>query len=237
MDTIQDIKHAFYINLSTRPDRKEHVETQLQNIGITANRFNAIKLTNGAIGCSMSHLKCVETAKKMGWSHVLIVEDDIQFLKPEQFVSQFSKFLSTHKNWDVVLLGGNNIPPYQRVDDTCIRVGSCQTTTGYIVKSHYYDTLIANFREGIKQLMLNPLQHVVYAIDKYWFQLQRRDRWYLITPLTVTQREDYSDIEKRAINYRNAMLDLDKESYIKAITQPVYTGHIRPQLNLFQDIK
>jgi GR25 family glycosyltransferase involved in LPS biosynthesis len=236
MDTIQDIKHAFYINLASRPDRKVHVETQLQNIGINATRFNAIRLTNGALGCSMSHLKCVETAKKMEWPHVLIVEDDILFLDPSKFVTQLSNCLSRHKNWDVILLAGNNVPPYKRIDDTCIRVSTCQTTTGYIVKSHYYDTLIANFREGIKQLMVNPEQHVSYAIDKYWFQLQRRDRWYLIIPLSVTQREDYSDIEKRPINYRNVMLDLDKESYIKTVPQP-QPQPFRPQMNLLQDIK
>ena len=37
------------------------------------------------------------------------------------------------------------------------------------------------------------------------------DNWYLITPLTVTQREDYSDIEKRQTNYTRVMIDLDKE--------------------------
>jgi len=66
MNSISDIKHAFYINLETRPDRKQHVEEQLQNIGISAERFNAIRLQNGAIGCSMSHLKCIEIAKEKG---------------------------------------------------------------------------------------------------------------------------------------------------------------------------
>ena len=63
MNSISDIKHAFYINLDTRPDRKVHVENQLQSVGITAERFNAIRLTNGAVGCSMSHLKILENAK------------------------------------------------------------------------------------------------------------------------------------------------------------------------------
>jgi GR25 family glycosyltransferase involved in LPS biosynthesis len=63
MNSISDIKHAFYINLLSRPDRKYHVERQLQSVGISAERFNAIKMSNGAIGCSMSHLKIIETAK------------------------------------------------------------------------------------------------------------------------------------------------------------------------------
>lgn len=216
MESLTDIKHAFYINLASRPDRKQHVESQLNAIGINAERFNAIKLPNGALGCSMSHLKCLENAKANSWPHLLIVEDDIKFLKPDIFITQLNKFLSKHKSWDVVLIGGNNVPPYTKIDDTCVKVSMCQTTTGYIVNGHYFDILIENFRNGIKKLIEFPHQHVNYAIDKYWFQLQKRDSWFLIIPLTVTQREDYSDIEKRPTNYTQSMIDLDKEAFIRA---------------------
>jgi hypothetical protein len=37
----------------------------------------------------------------------------------------------------------------------------------------------------------------------------------LITPLSVVQREDYSDIEQRVTNYGHLMLDLDKEQLIR----------------------
>jgi len=70
--------------------------------------------------------------------------------------------------------------------------------------------LIQNIKDGLGQLLRNPEQHTLYAIDKYWFQLQRLDHWYLIIPLTVTQRADYSDIEKRPTNYQRVMTDLDK---------------------------
>jgi hypothetical protein len=219
MNSIVDIKHAFYINLASRPDRKQHVESQMKQLGIPVERFNAVKLPNGALGCSMSHLKCLEIAKGNNWPHLLIVEDDILFLKPELFKRQLSKFLSRHKSWDTILIGGNNIPPYQVIDDTCVKVGSCQTTTGYLVNGHYFDTLIDNYREGIKLLLKTPSEHVLYAIDKYWFQLQKRDNWYLIIPLSVTQREDYSDIEKRATNYTPAMLDIDKAAYFSTFNK------------------
>ena len=215
MTSIETIEHVFYINLELRTDRKQHVEQQLASIGINATRFNAIKLANGAIGCSMSHLKCLEIAKHNNWEHVMIVEDDILFLNTELFKNQLNKFLKKHENFDVVLIAGNNVPPYQKIDDSCVKVYRCQTTTGYVVQRHYYDTLISNIREGIQKLMKNPEQHVLYAIDKYWFKLQQKDNWYLITPLTVTQREDYSDIEERNTNYTRLMVDLDKEWMFK----------------------
>jgi glycosyl transferase family 25 len=215
MNSISDIKHAFYINLLSRPDRKNHVERQLKTIGINAERFNALKMDNGAIGCSMSHLKLIETAKANNWDHILIVEDDILFTDPTLFINQFNKFLSNHKSFDVVLIAGNNVPPYKNIDDTCVQVTHCQTTTGYLVQKHYYDTLITNYRNGILHLMKEPNNHKLYAIDKFWFNLQAIHKWYLITPLTVTQREDYSDIEKRPTNYTPVMLDLDKVAFLK----------------------
>ena len=58
--------------------------------------------------------------------------------------------------------------------------------------------------------MREPNKHVFYAIDKYWFNLQEIDNWYLIVPLSVIQRTDYSDIEKKIVNYKRIMTDLDK---------------------------
>lgn len=216
MNLISDIKNIFYINLDSRPDRKLHVELQLQNVGIyNSQRFNAIKMDNGAIGCSMSHLKLIENAKKNNLEHILIVEDDILFTNSDLFVNQLNKFLSNHKDFDMLLIAGNNLPPYTIIDDTCVQVKQCQTTTGYLVKNHYYNKLIDNYRRGILHLLKEPQNHCFYAIDKFWFNLQAIDKWYLIIPLSVTQREDYSNIENRKTNYSRAMLDLDKASFFK----------------------
>ena len=220
---MNDIRNALYINLDSRKDRRAHVESQLAALkeggmsNLVAERFNAVKhVVYGAIGCSMSHMRCIQIAKERKWDHVLVCEDDVQFTNVPLFLTQMSRFLATVPEWDVVLLAGNNIPPFRVVNDACIQVSNCQTTTAYIVKAHYYDTLIANYRAGIHLLMRNPTQKLDYAIDRYWFELQRRDRWFLITPLSVVQREDYSDIEQRITNYGHLMLDLDKQKLIRS---------------------
>ena len=208
---ISDIKHIFYINLTARLDRKQNIESQLPRVGLTNfERFNAIKLPDGRVGCTLSHIKCLELAKERGYSHLLICEDDMIFLDPDLFKKQLNKFLGKQHKWDVILFAGNNVPPYERVDDSCIAVSHCQTTTSYLVNGHYFDTLLNNFKEGLARLMREPAKHVDYAIDKYWLRLQKKDNWFLITPLTVVQREDYSDIEKRKTNYMYMMMDLDK---------------------------
>lgn len=220
INCLDDIKHTFYINLEHRTDRKEHVENELNNIGIKSTRFNAIKMTDGAIGCSLSHLKILEDAKKNQLDHILIVEDDITFLNPSLFKTQINKFFEIHNNkWDVILFAGNNMPPFEIIDDTCVKVSRCQTTTGYLVNGHYINVLISNIKMGLTHLINSPAETVKYAIDKFWFVLQNNSKWYLITPLTVVQREDYSDIEKRVTNYQELMQDLDKSELFKAIKE------------------
>jgi hypothetical protein len=65
--------------------------------------------------------------------------------------------------------------------------------------------------------MKNPNNHAMYAIDKYWIQLQKRDIWYLLAPIIAIQREDYSDIEQKTTNYEYIMKDLDKPHLVKNI--------------------
>ena len=202
--------NVMYINLACRTDRNTHVQSELKKIGVNnPERFNAIKLEDGALGCSMSHLKCIELAKKNNYEYIFICEDDIEFLNPELFLTQLQSFLKSAISWDVILVAGNNMLPYLPANDTCIKILNCQTTTGYIVKREYYDTLIDNYKTGIKNLLKEPFNNE-YKIDKYWFKLQRKDNWYLIIPLTIVQREDYSDIEKKVTNFRNYMLDYNK---------------------------
>ena len=210
LNTTRDITNIFYINLAHRIDRKSHAEYQLATVFDPqhVNRFNAVKLENGALGCSISHLKCLQHAKERNLDHIVICEDDITFLNPFLFKGQLNKFLETNKDWDVLLLGGNNFQPYKEIDDTCIKVGHCQTTTGYLVRQHYYDVLIDNIKRGLTFLMRNQSEHVNYAIDKYWLKLQEKDLWYLLIPITVIQLQGYSDIEKKETNYVNAMLSI-----------------------------
>ena len=224
---ISDITHVVYINLDGRPDRKTHVENELTAIGISNEniiRFPAIEMDNGAIGCSMSHLHCIQYAKEANWPHILLVEDDIRFIDIPKFKQQFSKLLKTIDTWDVILLAGNNVGPYKLVSDCAVKIEACQTTTGYLVKQEYYDMLITNFKNGIENLKKYPRLHSLYAIDKYWFPLQKRDTWLMVYPLYGTQWASYSDIEQRDVNYDTLMLRLDKSIHpSNSISNPVNT--------------
>jgi GR25 family glycosyltransferase involved in LPS biosynthesis len=159
-------------------------------------------------------LKILQNALEQNMDHVLILEDDITFLDPELFRNQFDAFLSRFgTNWDVILLAGNNMPPHMQIDETCIKVSSCQTTTGYLVNGPYISKLMENVKMGLHHLLREPKRHLEYAIDMFWKKLQSTDRWFLITPPTVIQCEGYSDIEKKNTNYALPMLDVDKHIF------------------------
>ena len=209
---------TIFINLEERKDRLEHVTKELQKIGINEPYHqNAKKESNGAIGCTKSHILALEHAKQNKWPSVFICEDDIEFLQPELTIQSFDEFQKDSNNnkskweWDVLIIGGNNCPPYNIVTQHYCRVYNCQTTTGYIVNEHYYDVLLENFRESVKQLEKEPHNGRLYALDIYWKRLQQKDSWYMLLPLCVTQYSNYSDIEKKETNYTWLMLDMEKK--------------------------
>ena len=220
------LEHTLVINLVEREDRKLSVIVQLNKIGVLKPEFiNAIKTKDGAIGCSMSHIKCIELARKNGWDYVCVVEDDFKCVDPETFKSSLSKFqqnsIQDNISWDVLLIGGNNCPPYYKPVniDYCVQITNCRCTIGYVIKREFYDTIIHNFREGVGKLMREPTNKREYAIDMYWKYLQDSGRWFLLTPLTITQETSYSNVEDRIINYDHLMLDIDKPWYFNQFNQ------------------
>jgi len=168
-------------------------------------------MPRGELGCSISHIECITMARDAGWDYVIVFEDDVVFTDPGLFVKQLDGFLREHPNdWDFLFLGGNNAGPYTQIDDYCVKVSRCQTSFGYIVRRHYYDTLIECIQENIeKQMSVESYSTTCYAIDNSWFHLQERDRWFLLVPLSVIQRPNYSDIIGCDTDYTKNLLSLE----------------------------
>jgi hypothetical protein len=208
-------EHTIFINLKEREDRHVQITRELQEWGINNPiRFNAIRMVDGAIGCTMSHIKCLEMAKERDFPQVFICEDDMYCTDIPGLLSRMDNFYKEYRNttqWDVLMVAGNNSPPYKMLNEGLIQVYNCQTTTGYIVQRHYYDRLIKNFRDGLRNLLNQPNIRYMYALDVYWKNIQMVDKWLALTPFTVSQRPSYSDVEKRYVDYSEYMFNYEKK--------------------------
>jgi hypothetical protein len=189
---------AFYINLDTRPDRREQIETECARMGIPVERFPACvsPLTPGH-GCTLSHLTVLKLARDRGYPSVLIFEDDFECVVPPETV----KDVLTHlpEDYDVVMLSYYILrsEPYSEMFGRALEV---QTASGYSVHSRFYDTLIATLEEGYR-MYCETGSHWLYMNDQVWKVLQPVSRWYYSVTRLGKQRAGYSDLQQSYIDY------------------------------------
>jgi GR25 family glycosyltransferase involved in LPS biosynthesis len=145
----------------------------------------------------LSHIKCLEIAKKNQWTHVLICEDDALFRTDIKLVQdRISTFLQRHEDWDVITLGPN-IREAEYIDDCTARVLKSWCAAAYIVRQEYYDVLLHTFKSATKGNII---------ADATWSHLSIRDHWYTVLPLMVVQRPSKSDLEDTVVDYRKLLI-------------------------------
>jgi GR25 family glycosyltransferase involved in LPS biosynthesis len=194
---MEHINKIIYINLDRRVDRNREMITELVKMGIhtdTYERFPAIVSNPGIIGCGLSHKRCLQTALDRNYSNILILEDDFEFIVSRQKLDESLRYVfdSFKEPWDVIMLGYNLTEQLETDNPVLGRVQRAQTASGYIVRSHYYQTLIDNLGQGNQQLQATGA-HWLYANDVYWFPLQRSDKWFYFKNRIGKQRQSVSD--------------------------------------------
>jgi GR25 family glycosyltransferase involved in LPS biosynthesis len=109
-------EEIFIINLSTNKIRRNYIMMIMKKYKINFtlvlvepinnNLYNIInknkKLTKSEVGCSLSHMCCLNKMIKEEIKNAIILEDDIIFHK--DFQNMFSKIMKKH-NYDFLLLG------------------------------------------------------------------------------------------------------------------------------------
>lgn len=197
---------ALYINLDSRPDRRELAEKEFSKHSLNVERVEAVigikdfysPLPKGHIGCIASHMKCLSMAKENKWDTVLIFEDDV-VLKDncnELFEDYFTR---VPDNWDLLYLGGNhwgNCLQYRdgskqiTVASNVQRTYCTLTTHAYAIKKTIYDYMISTFETMRKE------------VDMLYVDAQQRFNAYCLRPNLAWQREDYSDINDMKCDYK-----------------------------------
>jgi len=208
------LENVYYINLKESKERRIETENELRIMNWKFQRFDGVKTTDGRVACCISHLKVIEMAKQNNLEYVVVLEDDIQFTKPEKYNNMLidfkNYFQSNNLDYDVLLISSNIFDKVNGVipiNDYIYQVKAAFVSTGYIVKKHYYDKIIANYKESIKLLIENPTIKCKYELDVRWINLQSVDKWYIIYPRTVNQRPSYSIIQDIFVDYSAVLLD------------------------------
>lgn len=209
------VTNGYYINLENRTDRNDHViENVLKNTPFLqgVKRMEAIKDGRRGVGCTLSHIKCLEECLKNKdmLNHYIILEDDIRIdhAKFNEFVTEFNK-IKDRSDWDVIVLGGSYLKVKKCSGDynRFYKIWKSQTTVGYIIKRKYITKLINNFKEGMERF-LQTGYYLTFAMDVHWHLLQQKDNWYIFSNFFCDQIESYSDIEKSNVNYQKCYTNI-----------------------------
>lgn len=226
--------HILYINLAYREDRKRYILDNLKKYGFkdeSIHRIDAVLTEQcGHIGCGLSHIKALEYALEHNFDSVMIFEDDFMFTTDVAYVHETLDKIEPLQ-WDVVLLAKGLRVNLKNSDHSFLkRIVHCTTTSGYIVRKHYYQTLIDNFKESVKKIRLQLKIHIdkckianvpitklqnCSTIDVHWWSLQKRDTFYLCDPVLGKQDQSYYSDNTCSIEHQRDKLKMLPESQPK----------------------
>ena len=189
------------INLESRADRLHETEAELAKMGITRwSRFSAVKDSNGALGCALSHAQLMEQVQDLEPA-VMVCEDDIEFLvSPEELRTLVSEFLA-NPILDVLCLAFHLRLPPHAISSRLAITADTATAACYVVKTRALPMLRDSFVEATQLIQAGKPLGLV-AIDRHWRKLQRRQLMFAIPrERAVRQRPSFSDIEGHDVFY------------------------------------
>ena len=204
---------GYYINLKHRKDRENHIKDLKQKYPFFENikRMEAVYNKRGDIGCSLSHIKCLNEILKKNDQHYLIMEDDFFIFNPpyfEDFLKEFEK-IKHNKNWDILVLTplGNIVKKYYISGFN--KINNNQTATCYILKNHMIKTLLKCYQNSLLHLMNNEDPNL-WALDRGWKPLQLQYNFIYYDKIFGGQLPSYSDIEKKNVDYNKYFMKQKK---------------------------
>ena len=177
------------INLDKRTDRLEKITKQLDDLGITFERFSAIDGTgkNPMLANRDSHLQVWRD--NLG-KKVLVLEDDAYFV--EDFQERFNQVIQTlPENWDVFYLGA-----------------LLDKMTGKVIKvnNDWYRQIVSTGTQAycvhpdIMQYCIDRLEIYDGYIDVGLRILAEDMNAYITQPNLVTQYPGYSDLRLKEVS-------------------------------------
>jgi hypothetical protein len=207
---IECIDAILYINLEHRPDRNEHCLNEIRKIDpllTKTHRIDAVcNKSNGALGCTLSHIKAMLLfLDNSSWNTCIIFEDDFTFISNDtvHINNSLVYLFDNSNNFDVLLLGvgAEDFKTVSTKNSHINKVKSSQTTSGYILTKKYANTLLSNFIESSNNMKEFGWKSE-WCADQYWKQLIPSANWYTLKNRIGYQYGNYSDIENKDTDYK-----------------------------------
>ena len=186
---------VLYINLDSRTDRKEHIESIVPR----AERISAIKDERGGyFGCVRSHIKCLKIALERKYDSVIILEDDFAYKTDTTIFN-----MDIPKEYDMLLLSNLVCKQHTKnYDENFDRVFKAQWTSGHLIHRKFYQKLIDIFNESLEALDKNYCKE--NYLDIFWNKIFKDNLILKHKKMIGTQLpEDYSDIKGCVFNRIN----------------------------------
>ena len=204
-DPWDNIDIIYYINLEHRKDRNDEILSEFKKMDIPSNkivRIDAVRnKERGAIGCSKSHIKTIETFLQSDYKNCIVFEDDFQFSEDSNTTkTNIQNLFDEGVDFDICMISGNTIKDEPSQYPFLNKIIDSQTTSGYIVSKSFAPKLLENYKEGC-EMFEKTLDEPTYAVDQYWKHLQPISKWYIFNPKLGIQRPSYSDIVKQQTDY------------------------------------
>ena len=203
---------GYFINLESREDRRKHIDNLKKQYPFFKNiqRFNAIKHTNGAIGCTQSHIECLKKLKNTQNEFCLLVEDDFCIFNKHNFKNfiQLFNIIKKDTQWDLITFTpiSRIVKDYEPLKQYNIkRTFDTQTTTAYIIRKRFIPILISAFEFGVTK-MEEGGKPILYTADRIWKPLQKKHIFLYYQHVFAGQLPGISDIENRVTNYNRRFL-------------------------------
>jgi GR25 family glycosyltransferase involved in LPS biosynthesis len=207
---IDYIDAILYINLEHRTDRNEHCLNEIRKIDpllAKTHRIDAVyNKTNGALGCTQSHIKALQLfLDNSTWNTCIIFEDDFTFISNniDHINNELLYLFDSSDNFDVLLLGvgSTDFKIVSTKNNYINKVESSQTASGYILTKKYTETLLSNFITSSNN-MIKLGWDSKWCHDQYWKHLMPSGKWYTLNDRIGYQYRNYSDIENMVTDYK-----------------------------------
>ncbi len=180
----------YCLNLPHRTDRWEQCQKEFESVGLTGRveRYEGTyKPDNPVLGALIGHLGMIRQAKKEGVPCVLTFEDDVKFF-PEymKYLPACIEQLQQQDRWDLFYLGATVHQPSPLVAQNLIRCSAAFATHAIAFNESVYDFILENCPGGDVNDDVFFSRRIVSA-----------GRSFCIYPTLCTQRESFSDVQKR----------------------------------------